>query len=125
MALVYAGVAIGVALAMPVDGRVPAAGIPEAQTQLDVFPARVLAIAGNILGTLAVVGVALRSLRRRPLGNALILAGVAVAALGSALAGPGESGRPPPRRGRGCAAVRRLRRAHATRLTPCYPPAVP
>lgn len=91
VALVYTGAAIGVALAMPVDGAFPSEGIPEAQTHLEVFPARVLAIAGNSLGTLAVVAVALRSLRRRPLGNALILAGVAVAALGSALAGLGEA----------------------------------
>jgi hypothetical protein len=56
---------------------------------LDVWPARVLAIAGNSLGTLAVVVVALATFRRRPLGNALILAGVGVAALGSALGGLG------------------------------------
>jgi len=90
-ALVYAGLAIGVAIAVPVHGSFPASGIPEAQAHLDVFPARVLAIAANSVGTLAVVVVALRSLRRRPLGNALILAGVAVAALGSALAGLGEA----------------------------------
>jgi hypothetical protein len=36
-----------------------------------------------------VVAVALLTFRRRPLGNALILAGVAVAALGSGLAGTG------------------------------------
>jgi hypothetical protein len=35
--------------------------------------------------------VALLGIRRRPLGNALILAGVLVAALGSALAGLGEA----------------------------------
>ena len=56
---------------------------------LELWPARVLAIAGNTLGTLAVVVVALASLRRRPLGNALILAGVGVAAVGSALGGLG------------------------------------
>jgi hypothetical protein len=91
VALVYAGLAIGIALAVPVHGGFPAEGIPEAQAHLDVFPARIVAIGGNVLGTLAVVVVALRSLRRRPLGNALILAGVAVAALGSALAGLGEA----------------------------------
>jgi hypothetical protein len=63
--------------------------VPEAQDVLDVWPARVLAIAGNSLGTLAVVLVALLTLRRRPLGNALVLAGVGVAALGSALGGLG------------------------------------
>ena len=50
-----------------------------------------LAIAANSLGTLAAVTVALMGLRRRPLGNALILAGLLVAALGSALAGLGEA----------------------------------
>jgi hypothetical protein len=91
VALVYAGLAVGVAVAVPVDGGFAAEGIPEAQEHLDVFPARVLAVAGNTIGTLAVVVVALLSIRRRPLGNALLLAGVAVAALGSALAGLGEA----------------------------------
>ena len=50
-----------------------------------------LAIAANSLGTLAAVVVAVMGLRRRPLGNALILAGLVVAALGSALAGLGEA----------------------------------
>jgi hypothetical protein len=49
----------------------------------------VLAIAGNSLGTLAVVAVAALTIRRRPLGNALILAGVTVAAIGSGFAGLG------------------------------------
>jgi hypothetical protein len=91
VALVYVGLAIGVAVAMPIHGSFAASGIPEAQAHLDVFPARVLAIAGNVAGTAAVVVVALRSIRRRPLGNALILAGVATAAVGSALAGLGEA----------------------------------
>jgi hypothetical protein len=63
--------------------------VPDAQNVLDLWPARVLAIAGNSLGTLAVVVVALASIRRRPLGNALILAGIGVAAVGSGLAGLG------------------------------------
>ena len=46
---------------------------------------------GNSLGTLAVVVIALSTLRRRPLGNGFILAGVAVAATGSALAGLGAA----------------------------------
>ncbi len=50
-----------------------------------------LAIAGNGLGTLAAVVVAVAGIRRRPLGNGLILAGLGVAALGSALAGLGEA----------------------------------
>jgi Flp pilus assembly protein protease CpaA len=39
-----------------------------------------------------VVAIALLTIRRRPLGNALLLAGVAVAAVGSALAGLGAAG---------------------------------
>ncbi len=50
-----------------------------------------LAWLGNGLGTLAVVAVALATIRRRPLGNALLLAGVAVAAAGSAVAGLGAA----------------------------------
>jgi hypothetical protein len=51
----------------------------------------VLAIGGNVLGTLAAAGVAIATLRRRPVGNALLLAGIGVAALGSALAGLGAA----------------------------------
>ena len=89
LALVYAGLAVGVALAEPLTQPVGGESIPEAQDHLDVFPARILAIAGNSLGTLAVVAIALATLRRRPLGNALIVAGVATAAAGSAVAGLG------------------------------------
>jgi hypothetical protein len=89
--LVWTGLAVGVAIAVPVHGSFPDSGIPAAQEHLDVFPARLLAIAGNSAGTVAVVAVAALTIRRRPLGNALILAGVAVAALGSALAGLGEA----------------------------------
>ena len=90
--LVYAGLAVGIALAMPVHGAFAAHGIPPAQDHLAFAPARLLAIAANALGTLAVVAVALRSLRRRPLGNALIVLGVAAAATGSGLAGLGAAG---------------------------------
>jgi hypothetical protein len=89
LALAYAGLAVGVAVAVPLEGELSGSAIPEAQDVLDLWPARVLAIAGNTLGTLAVVVVAVASFRRRPLGNALILAGVGVAALGSALGGLG------------------------------------
>lgn len=89
VALVYCGLAVGVALAAPVEGPFSGTDVPEAQDALELWPARVLAIAGNSLGTLAVVAVAVASIRRRPLGNALILAGVAVAAVGSGLAGLG------------------------------------
>ncbi len=92
LTLVYVGLAVGVALAMPLTAQVSGTSIPEAQAYLDLFPARVLAIAANSVGTLAAVTVALMGLRRRPLGNGLILAGLIVAALGSALAGLGEAG---------------------------------
>ena len=87
-----AGVGIGVALAMPVHGGFAAHSIPAAQDHLRFLPARLLAIVVNSAGTLAVVLVAVRSLRRRPLGNALILLGVTAAALGSSLSGLGAGG---------------------------------
>ena len=87
--LVYAGLAIGVAVAVPLQSQISGSGIPEAQDVLDFWPARLLAILGNSLGTLAVVAVAIATFRARPLGNLLILAGIAVAALGSGLAGLG------------------------------------
>ena len=73
-------------------GAFAAHGIPHAQDHLAFLPARLLAILANSLGTLAVVGIALRSIRRRPLGNALIVAGIAAAAIGSGLAGLGSAG---------------------------------
>jgi hypothetical protein len=88
VALAYTGLAIGVALAVPV-GEVSGTQVPEAQSVLDLWPARVLAISGNVLGTLAVVVVSVATFRRRPLGNALVVAGVLVAAVGSGLAGHG------------------------------------
>ena len=71
--LVYAGLAVGIALAVPVHGAFAAHGIPAAQDHLSFLPARMLAIVANIAGTLAVVVVAVRSFRRRPLGNGLII----------------------------------------------------
>jgi len=85
----WAGLALGLVVAMPVHGSF-GAGIPAAQDHLSVAP-RVFAIAGNSLGTLAVIAVALATIRRRPLANALILAGIGVAAVGSGLAGLGVS----------------------------------
>jgi hypothetical protein len=89
LALAYVGLAVGIALAMPLESELSGTDVPEAQNVLALWPARVLAIAGNSLGTLAVLAVALATFRRRPLGNGLILAGVGVAALGSGLAGLG------------------------------------
>jgi hypothetical protein len=82
--LAYAGLAVGVAAAMPVHGTFGATDVPRAQAHVDVLP-RVVAIVGSSLGTVAVVAVALLTLRRRPLGNALVVAAVAAAAAASAL----------------------------------------
>ena len=90
--LAYAGLAVGVALAMPVHGAFALHGIPPAQDHLAFAPARLLAIVANVAGTAAVLVVALRSIRRRPLGNALIVVGVAAAAAGSGIAGLGAGG---------------------------------
>jgi hypothetical protein len=90
--LVYTGVAVGVALAVPLLEPVTGTEIPTAQDLLDFWPARLLAIVGNTLGTIAAVGVALWTIRSRPAGNILLLAGIAVAAVGSAAAGLGEAG---------------------------------
>ena len=92
VALVYVGLAVGVSLAVPVHGVFAPHGIPAAQDHLAFLPARLLAIVANSLGTLAVVVVALRSFRRRPLGNGLIIVGIAAAATGSGLAGLGAAG---------------------------------
>jgi hypothetical protein len=89
LALAYAGLAVGVAISVQLEGDLAGTAVPEAQDILDLWPARLLAIAGNSLGTLAVAVVAIASFRRRPLGNALLLAGVGVAALGSGLGGLG------------------------------------
>ena len=90
--LAYAGLAVGIAVAMPVHGVFAAHGIPPAQDHLAFAPARLAAILANALGTLAVVVVAIRSLRRRPVGNTLIVLGVAAAAVGSGVAGLGAGG---------------------------------
>jgi hypothetical protein len=90
--LLYAGLAVGISLAVLFPGVFAAQGIPAAQHHLAFLPARLLAILANSLGTLAVVWVALRSFRRRPLANALIVAGIAAAAAGSGLAGLGAAG---------------------------------
>jgi len=82
--LLYTGLAVGVAAAMPVHGRFDSTSVPRAQDHLDLLP-RVVAIAGSSLGTLAVLLVAAATVRRRPLGNALVVGAVAAAATASAL----------------------------------------
>jgi hypothetical protein len=89
LGLLYTGLAVGVAVAVPLTSPVSGDSIPEAQAHLDFVPARLLAVLGNSAGTIAVVAVALLTIRRRPLGNGLVIAGVAVAAAGSGLAGLG------------------------------------
>jgi hypothetical protein len=80
----WVGLAAGVAITMRVHGSFEGTDVPRAQAHVDVLP-RIMAIAGSSLGTLAVVVVALATLRRRPLGNALVVAAVAAAGAASAL----------------------------------------
>lgn len=87
--LLYAGLSAGLMLAVPLSEPVSGTAIPQAGNHLELVPVRVVAIIGNSVGTLAVVAVALGTIRRRPVGNALIIAGVLVAAAGSALFGIG------------------------------------
>jgi hypothetical protein len=84
LGLLYTGLAVGIALAMPVHGVFDSTQVPHAQDHLAALP-RVVAIVASVLGTVAVVTVAAATLRRRPLGNALLVAAVAVAAAASAL----------------------------------------
>jgi hypothetical protein len=88
--LVYAGLAVGVAVAAPLRATVAGSGIPHAQDYLDLFPARLLAIAANSIGTLAVLVVALSTYRRRPVGNGLVVLGIGAAAAGSGISSLGE-----------------------------------
>jgi hypothetical protein len=91
LTLLYTGLALGLAVAVPVHGTFASSGIPAAQDHLSFVPARLAAVIGNSLGTLAVVGVAAVTFRQRPLGNVLIVAGVGIAAIGSAVAGLGAA----------------------------------
>ena len=92
VALAYVGLAIGIAVSVPIDPAVAGEAIPDASEHLAFVPGRAVALVGNVAGTLAAIVVAATGLRRRPLGNSLIIAGVAVAAVGSAVAGLGEGG---------------------------------
>jgi hypothetical protein len=84
LGLLYTGLAVGVAAAMPVHGSFATTHVPHAQDHVDALP-RIVAIAGSSLGALAVVVVAAATLRRRPVGNALLVGAVAAAAAASAL----------------------------------------
>jgi hypothetical protein len=87
--LLYAGLAVGLMISEPLTTPVGGGEIPDAEEHLALVPVRLVAILGNSFGTLAVVAVALATVRRRPLGNTLIVAGVVVAAVGSTLFGVG------------------------------------
>jgi len=82
--LLWAGLAIGIAVAMRVHGAFTGTAVPHAQAHVDLLP-RVAAIAGSSLGTVAVLVVAIGTLRRRPVGNVLLLGAVGAAAAASAL----------------------------------------
>ena len=90
--LVFIGLAVGVAVSVPIDPAVTGTDLPDAAAHLAFFPARALALLGNVTGTVAAVAVASMGLRRRPVGNGLIIGGVAAAAVGSAVAGLGAGG---------------------------------
>src|SRR5205085_10597399 len=85
--LVYVGLAVGVAIAVPVGGAFSSSGIPAAQDHLDFFPARLLAILGNGLGTLAAVAVAVLTHRSRPHVYGRVHVGLCVAAAGWSIGG--------------------------------------
>ncbi len=84
LGLAYSGLAVGIAIAMPVHGTFDSTSVPHAQDHVDALP-RVVAIAASSLGTLAVLVVAAATLRYRPLGNALVVAAICAAAAASAL----------------------------------------
>lgn len=87
--LLFAGLAVGLIVSAQLDPAVGGDSIPKAQDHLELVPLRVVAILANTFGTLALVGVALASARRQPLATVLTIAGVALAAAGSAVAGLG------------------------------------
>jgi hypothetical protein len=80
---VWVGLSVGIVVAMSVHGSFGTA-VPRAQSHVDAV-ARVAAIAGSSLGSLAVLLVAVVTVRRRPFANALIVAAVGAAAGASAL----------------------------------------
>lgn len=82
--LLWVGLAVGVAAAMPVHGTFAGGAVPGAGGHVGTLP-RLLAIGGSSLGALAVAVVAAATLRRRPVANGLIVASVAAAAAASAL----------------------------------------
>jgi dipeptide/tripeptide permease len=84
LGIAYCGLAVGIAAAMRVQSRFDGTAVPHAQDHLDSLP-RIVAIAGSSLGTLAVVAVAVLTVRRRPLANGLVVAAIVAAGTASAL----------------------------------------
>jgi hypothetical protein len=84
LGLLYTGLAVGLAAAMPVHGTFDSTSVPHAQDHVGDLP-RIVAIAGSSLGTLAVVIVAVATMKRRPFANSLLLGAVAAAGAGSVL----------------------------------------
>ena len=90
VALVYVGLAVGVALAVPLQGASLGDGRCRRRRRSSTSGRHgSLAILGNSLGTLAVVVVAVATFRPGRSETRSILAGIAVAAVGSGLAGLG------------------------------------
>jgi dipeptide/tripeptide permease len=84
LGLLDTGLAVGIAVAMTTHGHFDGTAVPKAQQNVGALP-RVVAIAGSSLGALAVVVVAFATVRKRPLGNLLLVAAVVAAASASAL----------------------------------------
>lgn len=84
LGLLWTGISMGIALSMDIHGAFAGTPVPRAQSHVDLAP-RIAAIAGSSLGALAVLVVAVATLRRRPVGNALLVGAVAAAAAASAL----------------------------------------
>ena len=84
LGIAYLGLAVGIAAVMPLRGDFTSTAVPRAQAHVDDLP-RVVAIAASSLGALAVVVVAVATLRRRPVGNSLTVAAVVAAGVASGL----------------------------------------
>ena len=134
LALAWVGLATGVMLAEPSPSPSAGTAIPAAQDHLDSSPHACSRSPATRSGPSPPSVSPRPRLRRRPLGNALLLAGIGVAALGSALAGLGVAGTAlfaaPPRSSstagsplrRGQSSSARLGAAFGTRPAPLSQP---
>jgi hypothetical protein len=82
----YTALSIGVVTFVSVD-RVSGKEIPDVGDQLDFMPGRLVAVIGNVAGTVVVIVAALLTIRARPFGNLLIMAAMVVASVGSLFSG--------------------------------------